>query len=437
MSSAATYADPPSDSLLTIYPPGPRLPAAVLLAEYWFAPGRFIERCSRLGDRFTLHLPGVGKLLCLTNPEDLRRLFTAAPDVLEVASVINRILPATVFFGEESILESEGERHVAERRRFAPPLHGEALKSYEPAMVAKTEEAVATWPYGEEICLKERIAPLALEIIMGVVFGVTDRQRLDRLRAHTLSFLATLESRRFRLQTVWGIARGGKWTGGYDYIRDARARVDAVLLEEIRERRQRHDRSRSDILAGLLQIRDEQGHPLSDRYLLNTLAALLLAGFETTATTIAWLGSEVSRSADVIDRLEQAAREGDDGYIDAVIMETLRLRTPGIFTLRLVAKPFALDDRLVLAPGTLLAPCLALVHLRPDLYPHPRRFDPKRFVAERPDPYRWVPFGGGRGAVSALHSRCSRCGPSCARCSAGPASAWPPRPPRSTAGRWA
>jgi cytochrome P450 len=365
-----------------------------LLAEYWFAPGRFMERCSRLGDRFTLHLPGVGKLLCLTSPEDLRRLFTAAPDVLEVASVISRILPATVFFGEESILESEGERHVSERRRFAPSLHGEALKSYEPLMIAKAEAAVAMWPYGEEICLKERISPLALEIIMGVVFGVTDRQRLDRLRAHILAFLKTLESTRFRMQTVWGIARGGKWNGNYAYILDARERMEAVLLEEIQERRQRKDDSRSDILGGLLQIQDDEGQPLSDRYLLNTLAALLLAGFETTATTIAWLGSEVSRCPQVIDRLEQAARDADDVYIDAVIAETLRLRTPGIFTLRLVAKPFALDG-LELAPGTLLGLFLSLTHRRPDVYPDPERFDPSRFVAQRPDPYCWVPFGGG------------------------------------------
>ena len=40
-------------------------------------------------------------------------------------------------------------------------------------------------------------------------------------------------------------------------------------------------------------------------------------------------------------------------------------------------------------------PAVALVHLRPDLYPSPHSFRPERFLDGQPEPYSWIPFGGG------------------------------------------
>ncbi len=373
----------------------PRWPAAALAAEYWLAPGRFIERCSRLGDRFTLRLPGAGAMVCVTHPKDIKRVFTADPETLYAAVVVKRFLPHHLIFGEEIIVGYDGAKHLASRRLGAPPFHGDALKAYEPTMVAKTEEALAAWPYGTEVSFKAQTAPIALEIIMATVFGVTARQRLDTLRERTMAFLGVLQTKRFLLDTAWATARGGKWTGSYDYIRDARRRVDEVVREEIDERRRRGDVDRRDILGIFLRTRDERGEPMSDAEILNSMSGLLLAGFETTATTHAWGANAITRRPDVLARLEADARDGDDAYIDAVITETLRLRSPAMFNFRYVVRPFALDDDLVLAPGTVVAPFIAAVHRRPDLYPDPLRFEPERFLRKQPDPYAWLPFGGG------------------------------------------
>ncbi len=375
--------------------PSPGWPALAQAVEYWLAPGRFIDRCSRLGDRFTLRLPGAGSMVCVTHPKDVKRVFTADPETLYAALVVKRFLPHHLIFGEEVIVGYDGAKHLESRRLVAPPLHGDALKAYEPIMIAKTEEALAGWPYGREVSFKAHIAPIALEIIMAAVFGVTARRRLATLRERTLAFLGVLQTKRFLLDTAWATARGGKWTGSYDYIRDARRRVDEVVREEIDERRRGADVDRRDMLGIFLRTRDERGEPMSEAEILNMMAGLLVAGFETTATTLAWVANEITRRPDVLARLEEDARNGDDAYIDAVITETLRHRPPGMFTFRYVVRPFALDDDLVLAPGTVVAPFIAAVHRRPDLYPDPLRFEPERFLRKQPDPYGWIAFGGG------------------------------------------
>jgi cytochrome P450 len=91
---------------------------------------------------------------------------------------------------------------------------------------------------------------------------------------------------------------------------------------------------------------------------------------------------------------EVSARESED-YIDAVIKETLRLRpvVPEVF--RAPTEPTELGGYLF-EPGTQLAASILLVQLDPVLYPpDPHSFRPDRFLEGAPEPYTWVPFGGG------------------------------------------
>jgi cytochrome P450 len=40
-------------------------------------------------------------------------------------------------------------------------------------------------------------------------------------------------------------------------------------------------------------------------------------------------------------------------------------------------------------------PAITAIHFRPDLYPDPDEFRPERFLGRTPEPYTWIPFGGG------------------------------------------
>ena len=367
----------------------------VLGLEYWAMPGRFIDRCSRLGDRFTLDLPGAGRVTALTNPDDIRVLFTAKPSALSFAKIVKRFLPHHVIFGEDNLVGYDGQKHIKSRRLVSPPLHGEALKGYEAAMVGATQRAMATWRYGETIEFRTVIAPVALDIVMEVVFGITEPRRLDRVRAHILAYLTVLRTKRFFAQTIWATARGGKWDGNYDYLMRARRRIEDDIIEEIEERRRNGAADRPDVLGLFLQARDEDGNPMTDTHILQTLVVLLVAGFETTATTLAWLASETTRKPDVLARLNETVGNSDDSYLDATITETLRVRSPAMITARYLERPLTFDDGLVLEQDTIAMPLIAAIHRRSEIYPDPLRFMPERFLDKAPGAYSWLPFGGG------------------------------------------
>jgi cytochrome P450 len=124
------------------------------------------------------------------------------------------------------------------------------------------------------------------------------------------------------------------------------------------------------------------------------MRTLLLGGHETTSSTLAWVPERVTRHPDVLARLESAALEGDDDYIDAVIKEAMRLRPVFPVTARLASEDFALGD-LAVPAGTLIVPHIIVVHRRPDLYPDPLAFRPQRFLDDRAGTYTWISFGGG------------------------------------------
>ena len=164
----------------------------------------------------------------------------------------------------------------------------------------------------------------------------------------------------------------------------ARAEVDALLLGEIARRRR--DPEGTDVLGMLLQA--EQ--PPSDAELRDHLITLLLAGHETTATTLAWTFERLVRHPEALER----AASGDEAYVDAVIQESQRLRPVITYVMRTLQAPMTVAGHEVPA-GATLGTSITLMHRRADLYPDPLAFRPERFLESKPETYTWVPFGGG------------------------------------------
>ena len=91
-----------------------------------------------------------------------------------------------------------------------------------------------------------------------------------------------------------------------------------------------------------LRARDEHGAAMPDGELCDAMRTLLLGGHETTASTLAWILERVTRHPDELARIQAAALDGDDDYIDAVIKEAMRLRPVFPITARLASEPFEL-----------------------------------------------------------------------------------------------
>ncbi len=378
-------------------PPGPSYPAFVQGIGFWNRPIAFLEKCrSQYGKRFTIRLPFTPYFVMITEPDQLKQMFTAAPDVLhpgEGARVLEPIV------GSYSVLLLDGDSHMSQKKLMLPAFHGEKMAKLSGLMEEVTEREVAALPRDEPIELHPITQRLTLEIILRAAFGLDPGPRLDALRDRLGAMLEFGDSpvslmvppKDTVLETV--MLRVGP---GARFVR-LQEEADKLIFEQIEERRRASDEDRDDILSMLLEARHEDGSPMTDQELRDELMTILVAGHETTASTLAWAFSQLPHHPEVLGNLTEEVRNGDNGeYLDATINETLRHRPvlPNVQP-RLVKKPIQVGDWEA-PPGVCLVGNAYLLHHDADIYPDPYAFRPERFIEEGPGTYTFIPFGGGR-----------------------------------------
>src|SRR5207253_1591969 len=171
--------------------------------------------------------------------------------------------------------------------------------------------------------LRERMRAVTFEVICRAVFGVTEPERVERLRA---ALVAVIDSSPVFMIAPVTRADLGPLSPGGRFARRLRA-ADALLREEIERRRREPDlQERADVLSLLLRARDEEGRPMTDAELRDELFTMLGAGHETTATGLAFAVELLLRHPEAMARLRESVAPGDGAYADAVGKETLRLR---------------------------------------------------------------------------------------------------------------
>jgi cytochrome P450 len=172
------------------------------------------------------------------------------------------------------------------------------------------------------------------------------------------------------------------------------AEVDRAIYAEMGRRREQARPGQDDVLSLLLDARDEAGEPMSDVEIRDQLLTMLVAGHETTATALAWAFERMLRHPAVIARLRSDLERGESRYLDAAIKESLRLRPVVPIAARKLSAPLTVGGRRY-EPGTVLMPCIFLLHRNPKVYEAPEEFRPERFFNQQPATYAWIPFGGG------------------------------------------
>jgi cytochrome P450 len=374
--------------------PRTRRPALLNAAQHWFRIGRFTDELATLGDRFVVPMPGTGAWLGLTHPADIEKVFRAPGSAVHFGEALRMASPHELVLGPSALTSLDGEIHHTQRRMLMPVFRSDALRRYEPAIEAKARSLARTWPVDRPTAALPYTQRVTLEIIMTVIFGVTDQGRADRLRTAVLDLMDEGGTRRFQVQIAIAQARKTHYERPFPRMERLKAAIDAIVREEIADRRQARDSHDRDMLGYLLAYRDEAGRPMSESQICDQLRLMLIGGHDTTASTIAWVIERVAHTPSVLNEVERTVRDGDDSYLDAVIMETLRLRPVFPFTVRLTKQPLHLDG-LTVPPETFVVPYITLVHRRPDIYPDPLAFRPERFVDTRPGAYSWIPFGGG------------------------------------------
>jgi cytochrome P450 len=379
-------------------PPGPRAPRSVQTLALWTRTVPLFERCrARYGKRFTLRTLQSPPFVHLSDPAEVKEVFTAPPDVLHPGEGARILEP---FVGSNSVILLDEGAHLSQRKLMLPAFHGERMDALTGLLEEVAEREVAGWPFGEPVALHPRLQSLTLEVILRAVFGLDPGARLDALRDR---LAGNLDMGARPASLIPFLQRGRAW----EEFERRRDEVDRLLFELIDERRAAENGEappgdapaprRSDVLAMLLAARHVDGSPMSNQELRDELMTLLLAGHETTASELAWAFERLGRAPRVAQRLATEIDDGEgDGYLTATVQETLR-RRPVLpqAAPRLVMKPVEFGG-FRYPEGVVLAANAYLIHHDPTIYAEPYEFRPERFLNEAPGTYTWIPFGGGR-----------------------------------------
>ena len=381
--------------LMQQLPPGPKVPASVQMAGSWLRPASVVLRArERYGKRFSVRLLGQRPFVVLSDPDEIKEVFQASPEVLHPGEGA-RILEPIV--GPNSVILLDEKPHLSQRKLMLPAFHGDAMQSLAELMSELTEREIATWPQGKPVALHPRLQQLTLEIVLRAVFGLEQGAQLDRLRELLTQLLEFAENPISLLPFAQRALAGRGPMGRLERLGEE---TDSLIFELIEQRRS-EDAQGPDVLTLLLGAEHEDGSPMSPAELRDELVTALVAGHETTASQLAWGFELLARSPRVTTRLASELDEDPDSpYLTATIHEIMRMRP--VF---MNAEPRLVKQQVEIGgvsypPGVVLIASAYLVHHDPDIYPQPNAFRPERFLesegGKAPGTYTWLPFGGGR-----------------------------------------
>ncbi|MDZ7961214.1 MAG: cytochrome P450 [Aulosira sp. DedQUE10] len=383
-------------------PNGPKSPAFIQMLQWIFQPMPFMAACAkRYGDIFTMQLNP--PIVFVSNPQALQQILTSDTKEFTAPNDWNTVFEPML--GKNSVITVSGEVHRRQRQLLMPPFHGDRMRTYGQVINDVTEQVISQWQIDKPFCVRSAMQIITMRVIMQAVFGLYEGPRAEKLE----KLLAVMlnESSPLRVVELYFPALRmdlGPRSSWGRFLR-RKQRVHQLLNEEIQERRENPDSSRTDILSLLMDARDEAGEGMTDAELRDELMTLLTAGHETTATALTWALYWIHKLPSVQQKLLQeldSLGENPDPssifkspYLNAVYCESLRIHPVGMLTFpRVVKTPVSLCGH-DLEPGTVVLGSIYLTHQREDLYPQHQQFKPERFLERQFSPYEFLPFGGG------------------------------------------
>ena len=378
-------------------PPGPRSPKTLNAARFLLTRRSFMRRMRRrYGDAFTLALPAIGNAVIVSRPDLVKAIFTADPAVLHGGKN-----PLGEVLGAGSLFSMDEDRHLEERRMLLPAFHGDRMRSYDGLIEEEARRAMASWPEDEEFATLPTFNKITLRVILRAVFGAQGAElaELEALLPAATARGQRLVTARFLRRDLGPLSPGGRFRRDrerYDEL------VGALIDQHLADPRLE---DRIDILALMLCSLRESGQEIDREAVADELLTLLVAGHETTASSLAWAVERLRRHPDVVRRLEDEVAAGESALRTSAILELQRHRTIIGATGRRAMRTFELGEWRV-PEGTVLITSAELMHEDDGLHPGAAGFDPDRYVDAKPGTYSWIPFGGGRrrclGAAFAL-----------------------------------
>lgn len=384
----------------------PKIPHFLQRIQMTLDPIAYMEGNAKLNpDIFEGKVAGLGgSLVFLYHPKLIRDVLTSDPQKISAPGEFNNFFRP--FSGSHSILNIEGDYHKKRRKLLMPAFHEKSILSSGKSIVKLTDKVFKGLLINHSFSALQAMQQITLEVILELVFDVQKGELYEELKVFFELIEDLLKSPLSSSILFLPFLQKylGPWSSWSLFLRQ-RQKIDQLLYTEISQRRLRDNENRKGIIDLLISARDEEGYALSDQEVRDELIFLIIAGYETTYTTLTWALYWIYRTPQVKKRilaeLQSLGNIADPltishlPYLTAVCHETLRINPPFSFTApRLVQQPME-SLGYQLEQGKVVVGCIYLLHHREDLYPNPKEFQPERFLNSQISPYEFIPFGMG------------------------------------------
>jgi cytochrome P450 len=378
-------------------PPGPKWLRPIDFFQSGMNPPALVLKrlAARYGDPFRVSYLS-GPVTFTGNPEALQAIYSAKPSAFSVwgREVIEPV------FGKSFVVATSGDRHRQDRKLLSPVFNGNPMRAFGKTIAKAAEAKSSEWVPGHPFRMLETTQNITLEIMVKVVFGIQEEERVARTHEAVVELIDSMNPLIFAFPSLRREFNGfGPWARYKRAVKE----LDAKLSEEIRSRSGKQPTT-NDILGLLMVAKYDDGQSIGEPELLDNLRGLLFAGHEATAIVLAWICYWIHCEPQILEKLliELDALGSDPDpneiaslpYLEAVCKETLRLCPPVVDPARFTLETFDMAGYTVPA-GEAIRPSINLLHARPELYPEPERFRPERFLERKYTPFEFIPFGGG------------------------------------------
>ncbi|WZZ20104.1 hypothetical protein YC2023_121491 [Brassica napus] len=308
--------------------------------------------------------------------------------------------------GRKSFIGIPYEEHKRLRRLTAAPVNGhEALSLYIPYIEENVITALDKWSKMGEFEFLTHLRKLTFRIIMYIFLSTESENVMDALEREYTAL-------------NYGVRAMAVNIPGFAYHRALKARkklvaaFQSIVTERRNQRKQNSSSNKKDMLDNLIDVEDENGKTLDDEEIIDVLLMYLNAGHESSGHTIMWATIFLQEHPEFLQRAKAEQEmilenrpKGQKGltlketrqmeFLSQVVDETLRVITFSLTAFREAKTDVEMNGYLI-PKGWKVLTWFRDVHMDPEVFPDPRKFDPSRWdKGFIPKAGAFLPFGAG------------------------------------------
>jgi cytochrome P450 len=372
-----------------------RIPVIGHLVRLAHRPLDFLRSLSTLGDIVRVDLANV-PVYFLTDAELVRTVLTSQSSKFERGRFFER---SKRLFGE-GLSVSDGEIHRRQRKLMRPAFHSARIADYAAIMRQCVQDMTAAWSPHQTVAIDQAMRSLTLTVIAETMFSAPMGRPAIEAAHRCLPIIMANTLPRTVLPPAldnWPLPVNRRFGAASATLRNV---IDQVVQDY-----RTHGVDNGDLLSLLMAARDaETGAAMSDRQVLDEALNIMVAGTETTATTLSWAFHHLASHSEAQDRLHMElgdASPSEEGilqvpYLDRVLNEVTRL-----YSVMLLTRRPTVNVRLAqveMPAGVELAYSPYALHRDERYFPRPDNFDPDRWLPGNgaDNSHAFLPFGLGR-----------------------------------------